>query len=316
MRRDLYPEIRAFRQGMLAVDSTHKLYWEESGNPKGAPVVFLHGGPGAGASAGHRRFFDPKHYRIVIFDQRGAGRSTPFGSLENNTTPHLVDDIEALRKHLDIESWFVFGGSWGASLALAYGETHPDRCRGLILRGVFLCQPHEVDWFLDGMKRVFPEIWRRFQEFLPEEERGDLLANYHRRLIDPNPRTHNPAAAIWSQYEGACSTLLPNPSAVGGLAAPDKALGLARIEAHYFVNSSFMEEGALLARADRLKDIPGVIVQGRYDMVCPVETADALATAWPRARFVIVPDAGHSAMEPGIRRALVNAMERFKNEDG
>lgn len=311
-RRDLYPDIKPYRQGTLAVDPPHVLYWEESGNPNGVPVVFLHGGPGAGATAGHRRFFDPSYYRIIIFDQRGAGRSKPLGSLETNTTGHLVADIEALRSYLEIETWFVFGGSWGASLALAYAQAHADRCRGLILRGIFLCRAREVDWFMTGMRRVFPEIWRKFQQFLPEAERGDLLTHYHRRLVDPDPRVHMAAAKVWSQYEGACSTLLPSPDSVAAFAAPDKALGLARIEAHYFRNASFMDEGQLLANADRLKNIPGVIVQGRYDMVCPLESADALAAAWPDARYTIVPDAGHSAMEPGIRRALVDAMEQFK----
>ncbi|MBT5110754.1 MAG: prolyl aminopeptidase [Rhodospirillaceae bacterium] len=311
-RRDLYPDIKPYRQGTLAVDPPHVLYWEESGNPNGVPVVFLHGGPGAGATAGHRRFFDPSYYRIIIFDQRGAGRSKPLGSLETNTTGHLVSDIEALRRYLEIETWFVFGGSWGASLALAYAQAHADRCRGLILRGIFLCRAREVDWFMTGMRRVFPEIWRKFQQFLPEAERGDLLTHYHRRLVDPDPRVHMAAAKVWSQYEGACSTLLPSPDSVAAFAAPDKALGLARIEAHYFMNASFMDEGQLLAKADSLKNIPGVIVQGRYDMVCPLESADALAAAWPAARYTIVPDAGHSAMEPGIRRALVDAMERFK----
>ena len=309
---DLYPDIKPYRQGTLAVDRPHVLYWEESGNPDGVPVVFLHGGPGAGATEGHRRFFDPAYYRIIIFDQRGAGRSKPLGSLSDNTTAHLVADIEALRNHLGVETWFVFGGSWGASLALAYAETHTNHCRGVVLRGIFLCRAREVEWFMLGMRRVFPETWRQFQQFLPEAEQDELLTNYHRRLIDTNPRTHMAAAKIWSQYEGACSTLLPSADSVAAFAAPDKALGLARIEAHYFMNGSFMPEGQLLANAHRLKNVPGVIIQGRYDMVCPIESADALATAWPEARYVIIPDAGHSAMEPGIRRALVDAMERFK----
>ncbi len=312
-RKDLFPDITPYEEGRLAVDPPHALYWEESGNPQGAPILFIHGGPGAGASAGHRRFFDPKHYRIIVLDQRGAGRSTPLGDLTDNTTAHLIDDMEALRRHLGVETWILFGGSWGSSLALAYAQAHPARCLGLILRGIFLCTRDEVDWFLSGMQRIFPEIWRRFCEYLPASERGDLLANYHRRLTDPDPEIHLPAAKIWSQYEGACSTLLPNPDMAAAFGDPVKALGLARIEAHYFVNDLFMDEGALLANIDKLDGIPGVIVQGRYDVVCPLASADALAKAWPAAQYVIVPDAGHSAMEPGIRKALVKATEKFKS---
>ncbi|NKB59455.1 MAG: prolyl aminopeptidase [Alphaproteobacteria bacterium] len=311
-RQDLFPDIEPYERGRLAVDPPHDLYWEQSGNPNGVPVLFIHGGPGAGATAAHRRFFDPVHYRIVVLDQRGAGRSKPIGDLTNNTTAHLVDDMETLRRTLRIETWFLFGGSWGSSLALAYAIAHPDRCRGLVLRGIFLCGRDEVDWFLTGMQRVFPEAWRRFSEFLPEGERGDLLANYHRRLVDPDAGIHLPAARIWSQYEGTCSTLLPSTDNGASFGDPLKALGLARIEAHYFANDLFMEEGHLLCGVARLKGIPGVIVQGRYDMVCPTAAADSLARAWPEAEYIIVPDAGHSAMEPGIRKALVGATEKFK----
>ena len=223
-RQDLYPEIEPFETGRLAVDGLHSLYWEQSGNPDGAPVVFLHGGPGAGATPAHRRFFDPRHYRIVIFDQRGAGRSTPLGEVARNTTDHLVADIEALRRWLGVESWLVFGGSWGSSLALAYAETHPERCRGLILRGVFLCRRQEVDWFMTGMRSIFPEAWRAFAEHLPPAERGDLLASYHRRLIDPDPAVHLPAARAWSRYEGACSTLRPSGETAAHFADPRTAL--------------------------------------------------------------------------------------------
>lgn len=312
-RRDLFPDLEPFERGRLAVDPPHDLYWEQSGNPDGAPILFVHGGPGAGATAAHRRFFDPGHYRIIVADQRGAGRSKPLGDLTNNTTDHLVADMEALRVRLGLDSWFLFGGSWGSSLVLAYAIAHPERCRGLILRGIFLCSRREVDWFMTGMQRVFPEAWRRFSEFLPEAEREDLLGNYHRRLIDSDPQTHLPAAKIWAQYEGACSTLLPSGDAASSFADPTKSLGLARIEAHYFVNDLFMANGYLLDGVDRIRNVPGVIVQGRYDMVCPLETADALARAWPEAEYVIVPDAGHSAMEPGIRKALVQATERFKS---
>ncbi len=311
-RKDLFPEIEPLAQGRLAVDPPHVLYWEESGNPDGAPVLFLHGGPGAGATPAHRRFFDPNHYRIVIFDQRGAGRSIPAGEIANNTTQDLVADIEALRRQLGIEAWLLFGGSWGSSLALAYAQTHPQRCRGAILRGIFLCRRDEVEWFMTGMRRIFPEAWRRFSGFLPESERGDLLTHYYRRLTDPDPDVHVPAALAWNDYESACSTLLPAPEATAPIGDPAKALGLARIEAHYFVNDCFLANGALLDNAGRLEGIPGTIVQGRYDMVCPIAAADELAAAWPEAQYIVAADSGHSAMEPGIRRALVQATERFK----
>jgi proline iminopeptidase len=313
MRTELYPAVEPYDSGMLAVDSRHTLYWEQSGNPRGVPVLFLHGGPGAGASPTHRRFFDPAFYRIVIFDQRGAGRSMPLGETIDNTTPHLVADIEAIRERLGIARWLVFGGSWGSTLALAYGVTHPERCLGFILRGIFLCREPEVDWFLYGIRTVFPEVWREFQQFLPESERGDLLAAYYRRLIDPDPSVHLPAARAWSRYEGACSTLLPNLDSAS-FSDDRVALGLARMEAHYFVHRIFLPEGDLLARVPKLRRHPATIVQGRYDMVCPIMTADTLARAWPEARYVVVPDAGHSALEPGIRAALVAACERFKEE--
>lgn len=309
---NLFPPIEPYETGRLKRSAPHELYWEQSGTPDGRPVVFLHGGPGSGAAPDHRRFFDPAAYRIVIFDQRGAGRSTPLGELTDNTTGDLVSDIEALREHLGIARWLVFGGSWGSTLALAYAEAHPERVTGLVLRGIFVCRAEEIDWFLHGMRWVYPEAWRRFATHIPEDERGDLLHAYHRRLIDPDPAVHMPAARAWSTYEGACSTLLPSPETVAAFGEDTKALGLARIEAHYFVNGIFMEEGALLRRAERIRAIPGVIVQGRYDMVCPIATADALHRAWPEADYRIIPDAGHSAMEPGIRGALIAATERFK----
>jgi proline iminopeptidase len=308
----LYPSIEPRHGGYLDVGDGHRLYWEESGNPKGVPVVFLHGGPGAGASPVHRQFFDPDHYRIVVFDQRGAGRSTPLGSLEANTTPHLVADMERLRGHLGIERWAVFGGSWGSTLALAYAEHHPERCHALVLRGIFLGRPEEIDWFLHGIRHFFPEPWRAFAHFIPEEERNDLLAAYHRRLVDPDPAVHLPAARRWSVYEGSCSTLLPNPALVADFAADRVALGLARIEAHYFVNRLFLPDGFLLANVGRVRHIPAVIVQGRYDAVCPPSTADDLRRAWPEAECHFVPDAGHSAFEPGIRSRLVGAMDALR----
>lgn len=310
--RPLYPAIEPYGGGHLAVGGPHRLYWEQSGRPDGLPVVFLHGGPGAGSSPVHRQFFDPATYRIVVYDQRGAGRSTPLGELADNTTGHLVDDLERLREHLGIARWIVFGGSWGSTLALAYAERHPERCLALVLRGIFLGRRSEIDWFLHGIRHLFPETWRDFAHFVPEAERDDLLAAYHRRLVDPDPAVHLPAARRWSLYEGACSTLLPNPALVADFASDRVALGLARIEAHYFVNRLFLPEGDLLANIGRVRGIPGIIVQGRYDAVCPPVTADDLHRAWPEAALRVIADAGHSAFEPGIRGALVAAMDRLR----
>lgn len=311
-RRDLFPPIEPYRTGRLRLDSPHTMYWEEAGNPKGSPVLFLHGGPGAGATPVHRRFFDPAHWRIVVYDQRGGGRSTPLGETRDNSPAHLVADIEALRRELGIAAWVVFGGSWGSTLALLYAENHPERVRGLILRGIFLARQAEIDWFLYGIAAVFPEAWRAFAGFVGEAERGDLLAAYYRRLIDPDPRVHMPAARAWSVYEGACSTLLPNPETIAAFGEDRLALGLARIEAHFFRYHLFSGASDLIAGVGRLRHLPGILVQGRYDMVCPIRSADELARAWPEADYVIVPDAGHSAMEPGIREQLVLATERMK----
>jgi proline iminopeptidase len=312
LRTELFPDIESRASGRLALDDRHVMYWEESGNPAGVPVLFLHGGPGAGASPAHRRFFDPDHYRIVIFDQRGAGRSEPLGEVADNTTPHLVADIERLREHLGIDRWFVFGGSWGSTLALAYGIAHPGRCRGFVLRGIFLCRDSEIDWFLYGIRNVFPDAWERFASYVPEVERGDLLAAYRRRLDDADPAVHMPAARRWSLYEGSCSTLLPSAASIEHFGDDVVALGLARIEAHYFAHDSFLPAGGLLAHVDRIRHRPCVIVQGRYDMVCPAVSAFELAAAWPEAELHVVPDAGHSAWEPGIRAQLIAATERFK----
>jgi proline iminopeptidase len=318
MRRDLFPPIDPHATGMLDVGEPHRLYWETSGNANGIPALFLHGGPGAGASPEHRRFFNPERYRIVVFDQRGSGRSTPLGELRDNTTAHLIADIERLRVHLGIERWLVFGGSWGSTLGLAYAEAHPTRCLGLVLRGIFLGRAVEGDWFLHGMRTIFPEAWHRFAEFLPENERSDLLASYYRRLISPEPSVHGPAARSWAAYEGACSTLLSNAAVSAAFTREPTALGLARIEAHYFINRFFLGEGELLAGVQAVEEIPTIIVQGRYDVVCPIRTADDLVRAWPRTDsgpghldYLIVPDAGHAASEPGIRAALVGATERF-----
>jgi proline iminopeptidase len=310
--RELYPDIQPHQSGMLKLDGIHTMYWEVSGNPHGKPVLFLHGGPGAGSTPTHRRFFDPAQYRIVVYDQRGAGRSAPLGETRMNTTQILISDIETLRHHLGVERWLVFGGSWGSTLALAYAETHPQSCSGLVLRGIFLCRKREIDWFLYDIRNLFPEAWRSFAEFLPEAERGDLLANFHKRLMDPDPGVHMPAARRWSVYEGSCSTLLPSPETVAAFGDDRMALGLARMEAHYFINEIFLPENFLLDNISRIRHLPAVIVQGRYDAVCPVVTADELHRAWPEARYQVIPDAGHSAMEPGIRSALLDATDAFR----
>ena len=311
-RRDLFPPIEPYRTGRLRLDSRHTMYWEESGNSRGVPALFLHGGPGAGATPVHRRFFDPGYWRIVIYDQRGGGRSTPLADVTDNSPTHLVADIELLRREIGVESWLVFGGSWGSTLALLYAEAHPERCLGLIMRGIFLARPAEIDWFLYGLATIFPESWRAFSGFIPESERGDLLGAYHRRLTDPDPRVHMPAARAWSLYEGACSTLLPNPETIAAFGEDRLALGLARIEAHFFTHYLLAGDDDLVSRVARIRHLPAAIVQGRYDMVCPVRSADELARAWPEANYVVVPDAGHSAMEPGIREQLVLATERMK----
>ena len=311
-RGDLFPEIGPFETGYLPLADGHVMYWEQVGNPRGPAALFLHGGPGAGAGAVHRRFFDPAFWRVVIFDQRGAGRSRPLGSLQANTTADLVADIEALRCQLGVERWLLFGGSWGSTLAIAYAQTHPERVAGCVLRGVFLGRAVEVEWFLHGIATVFPDAHAAFAGFLPEAERADLLGGYLRRLTDPDPAVHMPAARAWSVYEGSCSTLLPSPDTVVSFAQDRTALGLARIEAHYFAHDLFLPEGGLLAHMDRLANVPAEIVQGRYDMICPAHTAFELAAAWPGAKLTVIPDAGHSALEPGIRRALVGAVERFR----
>ena len=312
----LYPPLTPYASGMLETAGIHRIYWETSGNPDGIPVLFVHGGPGSGTSPNQRRFFDPARYRIVLFDQRGSGRSTPHGELTDNTTPHLIADMEALRRELGIERWLVFGGSWGSTLTLAYAEAHPDRCAGLVLRGIFLCRTSEIDWFLYGIRAFFPEAQRQLAEFIPPDERHDLLDAYHRRLVNPDPAVHHPAAYQWATFEASCSTLLPSSELVAAFGSEQTALSLSRIEAHYFVNHIFLPDNCLLDDVGRIRSIPAVIVQGRYDAVCPIVSADELARAWPEARYVIVPDAGHSAFEPGIARELVAACDRFADTGG
>jgi proline iminopeptidase len=308
----LYPPIEPYTTGRLPVDTVHSLYWEACGNPGGLPVVFLHGGPGGGCLPHHRRFFDPHFWQIILFDQRGAGRSTPVAEVTNNTTADLVEDLERLRRTLRIERWLLFGGSWGSTLALAYAQAHPERCTGLVLRGIFLARPAELDWFMRGMGTIFPEAARAFVEFLPPSERGDVLQNYYGRLVHPDPTVHLPAARAWDRYESACSTLLPQNETPSRLDHDASALAIARIEAHYFVHGAFLPHDALLAGIDRLRHLPCTIVQGRYDIVCPIVTADTLAQAWPEAEYIVVPDAGHSVREPGIARELVAAVARMQ----
>ena len=312
--RDLYPPIEPFDQGMLPVSPVHTLYYEQCGNPEGAPVVFLHGGPGGGLDPDYRRFFDPAHYRVVLFDQRGAGKSTPHASLEENTTWHLVEDIERLREHLRVERWIVFGGSWGSTLALAYAETHPGRVRALALRGIFLCRPKEISWFYqEGASNIFPDAWEHYLRVIPEAERGDMLGAYHRRLTSRDERVRVEAARAWSIWEGSTSKLFPDPHFIDHYADPQFAIAFARIECHYFMNNAFFgTDNYLVENVGKIRHVPAVIVQGRYDVVCPAVSAWQLHRAWPEADLRLVPDAGHSALEPGNRAALVEAMDRFR----
>ncbi|AYF77816.1 prolyl aminopeptidase [Nocardia yunnanensis] len=316
--RTLYPPLEPYAQGMLEVGDGQSLYYEVSGNPDGKPAVFLHGGPGGGTSPYHRQFFDPAAYRIVVFDQRGCGRSTPHiadgASLEHNTTWDLVADIERLRTHLGIERWLVFGGSWGSTLALSYAQTHPDRVTELVLRGIFLLRRKEIDWYYNGSAGyVYPDEWEKFLAPVPESERGqDLVEVYHRLLHSPDPEVATAAAVAWSTWEGATSSLLPHPDRVAETADPRFALAFARIENHYFVNHGFLDEGQLLRDIDRIAHIPGVIVQGRYDVVCPATSAWDLHRAWPASQLHLVPDAGHAALEPGITHHLVEATDKYR----
>lgn len=307
---DLYPAISPYHSFFLDVGDGHQLYVEECGNPNGLPVVFLHGGPGAGCEPWHRQFFDPAGYRIVLFDQRGSGRSTPHASLTANTTPHLVADMELLRTRLGIERWVVFGGSWGSTLALAYAEAHPERVVGLILRGIFLCTPEEIQWFYQrGANLIFPDYWEEYLAPIPPAEHGDLLQAYHRRLTADDEAVRLTVARAWSVWEGRCATLLPNAETVDSFADAHRALSLARIECHYFVNNIFLRLNQLLDEAHKLRGIPGVIIHGRYDVICPLDNAWQLAKRWPEADLQIIADAGHAAGEPGIRAVLVAAAD-------
>ena len=310
---DLFPVIAPYASGFLPVDDIHTLYWEQSGNPEGVPILLLHGGPGAGAGPVHRRFFDPDFYRIIIFDQRGAGRSSPLGCLENNTTQNLVNDIERLRQHLNVKRWHLFGGSWGSTLALAYAIQHKQHCLSLILRGIFLCEQDEINWFLYGMNTIFPEAWEQFANLIPEAEQDHLLDAYYERLTnDDDPKIQVEAAVRWSLYEGACSSLIPNYETITTKEQKHHALALAKIEAHYFKTQHYTKETSLLNHIDRIRDIPTTIVQGRYDVICPIKTANRLHTLWPEAHYIVVPDAGHSALDPPLRNNLIKACEDAK----
>lgn len=317
--RTLYPAIEPNRSGLLPVGDGHEVFWEESGNPAGKPVVFLHGGPGGGCSPDHRRYFDPAKYRIVLFDQRGCGRSTPHASapdadLSTNTTWHLVADIERLREHLGVDRWQVFGGSWGSTLALAYAQTHADRVTELVLRGIFTLRRSEIDWFYqEGASQLFPDVWEEYLSVIPEAERSDLVAAYHRRLFDADPAVHTPVGVAWTVWEHSTIRLIPDTAAIAA-ARTDTAMAVAfaRIENHYFSNGGWMEDGQLIRdAAEKLTGIPGVIVQGRYDTCTPATTAWDLHRAWPEAAFEMIPDAGHAASEPGIVDALVRATDSF-----
>ena len=312
--KTLYDPIEPYDQGMLAVSPVHNIYYEQCGNPQGQPVVFLHGGPGGGIVPEYRQFFDPEAYRVILFDQRGSGKSTPHASLEDNTTWHLVSDIERLREHLGVESWQVFGGSWGSTLSLAYAQTHPTRVRQLVLRGIFLCRPKEIRWFYqEGASAIFADVWEEYLKVIPEAERGDMVGAYYRRLTSEDEQAKLEAARAWSIWEGSTSKLFFDYKMIEKFADAEFALAFARIECHYFMNNAFFEtDNYLIENVGRIRHIPAVIVQGRYDVVCPMMSAWELHRAWPESELQIIPDAGHSATEPGTISALVAATDRFR----
>lgn len=311
--RDLYPPIEPYSQGKLKVSQLHTIHYEESGNPQGKPVVFLHGGPGGGITPMYRQYFDPELWRIVIFDQRGCGKSTPYAELAENTTWDLVEDIEKLRQHLEIDRWVVFGGSWGSTLALAYAQTHPDRCKGLILRGIFMLRASEIRWFYqEGASNIYPDAWQEYLKPIPVGERNDLLAAFYRRLTSEDRQVRLEAARAWSVWEASTSKLIPSAMSKSNFGRAEFAEAFARIECHYFVNKGFLQdENQLLNNVDRIRHLPGVIVQGRYDVVCPMITAWELHQAWQEAELIVIEDAGHSISEPGIKDALIKASDRF-----
>lgn len=308
-----YPAIEPYRRDRLKVSQLHEIYYEESGNPEGKPVVFVHGGPGGGTEPNHRRFFNPEKYRIILFDQRGCGKSTPHASIEENTTWDLVSDMEKIREHLGIKKWQVFGGSWGSTLGLAYAQKHPEAVSELVLRGIFLLRKQEVDWFYQfGASEIFPDAWEDYKAAIPESEHHDLVGAYHKRLTSKNAEVRLDAARAWSMWEGRTSKLWSDPQSDDHFGSPEFALAFARVECHYFTNKGFFpEDGYLLKNIDKIRHIPAVIVHGRYDVVCPITSAWALSKAWPEAELCISPDAGHAAFEPANCRSLVAATDRF-----
>jgi proline iminopeptidase len=314
--RTLYDEIEPYDSGYLRVSAVHELYYEQCGNPEGKPVVFLHGGPGAGLVADYRRYFDPEAYRVILFEQRGAGRSRPHASLEGNTTWDLVQDIEQLRTHFSINKWLVFGGSWGSTLALVYAETHPERVSGLVLRGIFLCRPEESRWFYEegqGASAIFPDGWDEYVRIIPEAERGEIIQAYYRRLTSDVESVRTEAARAWSKWEASALKLIQDQKLIDDFTETEKAIALARIECHYFVNNCFFEtDNYLLDHVTRIRHVPGVIVHGRYDIICPFKSAWDLHKAWPESTLKIIPDAGHSVFELGITDALIKATDSFR----
>lgn len=312
-KTQFFPPIEPYNSGMLKVSDLHEIYFEECGNPQGKPAVFLHGGPGGGLTPTYRQFFDPDKYRIVLFDQRGCGKSKPWASIEQNTTWDLVSDIETIRKQLKIEKWLVFGGSWGSTLALTYAQTHPDRVTELVLRGIFTLRKSELQWFYQaGANEIYPDAWQAYEQAIPKEERHDYLKAYHKRLTSDDEDTRYAAAKAWSQWEAGTSRLFPDPKTTQNFGEKNFAPAFARIECHYFINAGFFDsDDQIIKNVDRIRHIPCVIVQGRYDVVCPMRTAWELSKAWPEAKLVIVQDAGHSAFEPGIASALIDSTNSF-----
>lgn len=307
-----FPDIKPYSSAFLSLGNGHEIYWEQSGNPQGLPIVLLHGGPGGGTSPIQRCFFDPDYYRIIMFDQRGAGKSSPFGSIEDNARGLLVEDMEALRKHLSISKWHLFGGSWGSTLALSYASAYPQNCLSMILSGIFLMEREEIDWFFYGIRNVFPEAWEQFASIIPEEERGDLLNAYHKRLLSDDKDIAMEAAIRWCLYESACSSLIPNYETITTEEQKSQVLTIARIECHYFKHQVIAPENSLIHQVDKFRAVPSIIINGRYDMLCPIKTAHRLHLAWPEADYVVVPDGGHSEQDPAIRSRLIEATENAK----
>jgi proline iminopeptidase len=308
----LFPAIQPYKTGRFPVSDIHTLYIEECGNPDGVPVVFLHGGPGGNCEPGHRRFFNPEEYRIILFDQRGCGKSKPHASLEENTTADLINDLEKIRQHLGIDKWVVFGGSWGSTLALVYAESYPQKVLGLILRGIFLSRKEDIHWlFQGGAARLFPEAWQHYMEPIPEIERDDMIGAYHQRLTSENEIIRMGAAKAWSIWEGSTATLLPDKSVIDYFSDPHIALSIARIECHYFINNSFLSPGQILNNAQNLKDIPGFIVHGRYDVICPIDQAVLLDQHWQESKLMVIDNAGHAVTERGISDALVDCCNQM-----